>query len=378
MVTSNLEFLRGLSRLGHDVYFVEDSEDYESCYDPVTMAMSADPTYGMAFARRAFERIGLGDSWSYYDAHTTRWLGPCADRILDVCASADLLLNLCGVNPLRPWLMRIPARVFVDEDPAFTQIRHLTDPAARDLALRHTAFFTFAENFGCASCQVPDDGLPWKPTRQPIVLDGWPVTSGPEGGRFTTVMQWDSYPALQYLGQRYGLKCETLVPYVGLPRHVGRILEVAIARLPEDGRTLLQQNGWFLRDPRDLSRNPWSYRRYLQRSKSEFSVAKHGYVVSRSGWFSERSACYLASGRPVVVQDTGFSDSIGSGTGVLAFRNPEEAQAAIEEVNRRYRFHCRGAREVAEEYFDARKILPSLVARALNAQPASQPKSGVR
>ncbi len=366
MVTSNLQYLLGLSRLGHDVYFIEDSDDYESCYNPITMEMGTDPTYGLEFAGQAFERIGLGGQWAYWDAHTSRWLGPAADHILEVCATADLALNLCGVNPLRPWLQEVPARVFVDEDPAFTQIKHLTNPEARHRALQHSAFLSFGENIGTGRSTVPNDGLAWQPTRQPVVLDAWPVKPGPTSGKFRTVMQWDSYPALQFQGVRYGLKCDSFGPYLDLPRLTGNIFELAIARLPGEARLLLQAKGWGLCDPGEPSRDPWTYQHFLQQSKAEFSLAKGGYVVSRSGWFSERSACYLASGRPVVVQETGFSEWLPTGAGVLPFDQPAEAAAAIDEVNSRYEFHRRAARAVAEEFFDARKVLPLMLERALN------------
>ena len=366
MVTSNLQYLMGLARLGHDVYFVEDSGDYPSCYNPVTYVTDTEPTYGLQFATHSFERIGLGDHWAYYDAHTSRWLGPFADRILNICATADLVLNLCGVNPLRPWLMEIPARALIDEDPAFTQIKHLTDPAARDLALQHTAFLSFAENIGNGRSAIPDDGLPWQATRQPIVLDAWPVTPAPPHGKFTTVMQWDSYPPLKYDGVRYGMKCDSFGPYTDLPERAGRIFELAVARLPGQACALLKSRDWGVCDPSELSRDPWAYQRYIQRSKAEFSVAKHGYVVSRSGWFSERSVCYLASGRPVVLQDTGFSSWLRTGFGVVSFATPGEALAGIENINSQYELHCQAARAIAEEYFDARKVLPTLLEAAMS------------
>lgn len=367
MVWSNLHYLMGLARLGHDVYFVEDSDDYPSCYHPDTQGLDADPTYGLRFAARTFDSIGLSERWAYHDAHTARWYGPSANRILGVCATGHLLLNLCGVNPLRPWLMEIPARVLVDEDPAFTQIRHLMDPAARSRALQHTAFLSFGENIGGRS-SVPDDGLPWRATRQPVVLDAMPVTPGPAQGKFTTVMQWESYPAREYGGVRYGMKSDMFEPYIDLPEKAGRVFELVVSG-PSAGRALLRSRGWGVRDPRGPTRDPWTYQRYIRRSKAEFSVAKHGYVVSRSGWFSERSAAYLASGRPVLVQDTGFSDWLETGSGVIPFETPEEALAGVEEINRRYEFHCRAARAIAEEYFDASKVLPRLVESAMSHAP---------
>jgi hypothetical protein len=351
MAWHHVQYVMGLARLGHDVYFVEDSGDSPwSCYDPRTHINSTDPTYGLQFATRTFKRIGLGDRWAYHDAHTSCWLGPCADRILKLCARADLLFNLSGVNPLRPWLLDIPARAFIDHDPVFTQIQHLTDLAARTLALQHTAFFSFGENIGLSQSAIPDDGLPWRATRQPVILDAWPVTPAPAQGKFTTVMLWDSYPAGEYQGHHYGMKSDSFGPYLNFPKKAGRIFEL-VAGGPTAPRAQLKKAGWALRNPPGPSRELWTYQRYIQRSKAEFSVAKHGYVVSRSGWFSERSASYLASGRPVVVQDTGFSDWLQTGAGVIAFRTPEEALAGIEEVNRRYEFHCRAARAIVEDYW---------------------------
>ncbi len=369
----HLQYVMGLVKLGHDVYFVEDSGDSPwCCYDPARNVTDADPAYGLRFARHVFEWAGLDARWAYYDAHTLRWLGPGADRILEVCASADLLLNLSGVNPLRPWLLPIPARALVDTDPVFTQIRHLMDGAARDLALLHTSFLSFAENIGTDRSSVPDDGFPWQATRQPIVLDAWPVTPGPADGKFTTVMQWDSYAAREYDGRHYGMKSSSFGRYLDLPDRAGRVFELAIGGLAT--QALLTGKGWGVRNPLELARDPWTYQSYIQASKAEFSVAKHGYVVSRSGWFSERSAAYLASGRPVLLQDTGFSDWLPTGTGAVAFTSPEEALAGIEAINSRYRRHGEAARALAKQYFDAREVLPRLIERAMNvAIPRATP-----
>lgn len=367
----HLQYVLGLARLGHDVYFLEDSDDYPACYNPETDAITIDPSYGLQFAADAFARLGLGERWAYYDAHTARWMGAAAICAPDVCAAADLLLNLSGVNPLRPWLAEIPARAYVDTDPAFTQVRHLTDAASRSLAAQHTSFFTFAENFGQSFCEVPDDGFAWQPTRQPVVLDAWPVTAGKTVGRWTTVMQWDSYRALEYEGKRYGMKSDSFSAYMDLPARAGRVFELALGSASAP-RAALESKGWRLVDPRVPTRDPWTYQRYIRESKAEWSVAKQGYAASRSGWFSERSAAYLASGRPVVTQETGFSAWLAAEGGLIAFNTPEEALGGIEEINRRYDFHCRAAREVACEFFDSRKVLSHLVERALDTGAASQ------
>jgi hypothetical protein len=369
MAWHHLHYAAGLAALGHDVYFLEDSDDYPSCYDPSRNVLDADPSYGLRFAADAFGGLGLGDRWGYFDAHTGRWLGPLADRARALAATADVLLNVSGVNPLRPWLLEVPARVLIDTDPAFTQVRHLTDPAARAAARAHTAFFTFGENFGAPGCAVPDDGLPWRPTRQPVALGCWPVTAGPEDGPFTTVMQWDSYPAREYGGRRLGMKSESFGPYLGLPARAGATLELAVGG-PAAPRDLLCANGWRVRDPLGVTRDPWVYQDYLRSSKSEFAVAKHGYAATRSGWFSERTAAYLACGRPAVVQETGFSDWLRPAGGVLAFASPDGAAAGVADVCSRYAFHCREARAVAEACFDARQVLPRLLEQAL-APPAA-------
>jgi len=358
----HMQYALGLARLSHDVYFVEDSDDYPSCYHPATGHVDTDPTYGLRFAARVMDRAGLPDRWVYYDAHKGHWRGPCAERITRILRSADVVLNLSGVNPLRGELRDIPARALIDTDPAFTQIAHLTDARRRARALEHTAFFSLAENVGRPGCTVPDDGLPWQPTRQPVVLDAWPVTPGPVDGRFTTVMQWDSYPPREWNGVRYGMKSETFQAFLDLPTRAHASFELVLgsANAP---RAVLRQRGWQLRNPHSATGDPCVYQRYLQRSKAEFSVAKQGYVASRSGWFSERTAGYLASGRPVAVQDTGFTEWLPSGWGVVPFRSAEEAIAGIESINADYPAHCRAARALAEEYCDAASVLTHLLDR---------------
>ena len=367
----HLQYVIGLARLGHDVYFFEDSDDYPSCYDPVRSVTDTNPTYGLAFAANAFEKIGMGDRWAYYDAHTSGWSGTCANRVAEICKTSDLLLNLSGVNPLRPWLLEIAARALIDTDPAFTQIRHLTNAEARARAEQHTAFFSFGENIGSSRSSIPDDGLPWRPTRQPVVLDFWPTTPGPAGGKFTTIMQWDSYPARQHNGSHYGMKSDSFEPYIDLPRKTSFEFELAIGSGTAP-REELRAHGWSVLDPREPTRDPWTYQEYIQNSKAEFSVAKHGYVSSRSGWFSERSAAYLASARPVVTQETGFSDWLKTGAGIVSFNSLEEALDGVEEISGRYDFHCREARNIAVEYFDSGKVLASLIVRAMDKETAAE------
>jgi hypothetical protein len=362
MAWHHLQYVLGFHGLGHDVYFAEDSDDYASCYDPARNVTDADPTYGLAFCDAVFRRVGLNERWCYYDAHQGQWHGPAGDRAVGLFRSADVVINLSGVNPLRSWAENIPLRVLVDTDPVFTQIRHLTDKAARDRAARHTAFFTFGENIPTGNSSVPSDGFAWQATRQPVVLAAWPVTSGPRSGKFTTVMQWDSYPAVEWEGQRYGMKSRSLEPLFDLPRRTAAKLEIALGSASAP-RERLRALGWSLCDPLEVTRTPWTYQDYLQSSKGEFSVAKHGYVATNSGWFSERTACYLASGRPCVVEDTGFSRNLPCGEGLLAFHTAEEALARLAEVEAEYDRHCQAAREVAAECLDSRRVLSDFLNR---------------
>jgi hypothetical protein len=363
MAWHHLQYMLGLRQLGHNVLFVEDSDDYPSCYDPSKHEVGTDPSYGLKFASDTFSRLDFGELWAYYDAHSDQWLGPAADGAIRFCDDADAVINVSGVNPLRPWLEAIPHRVLIDTDPVFTQIRHLTNSGAKQRAEQHNAFFTFAESIGTDDCHIPDDGFPWKPTRQPIVLDSWGVSDGPSTGTFTTVMQWESYPSVDWNDQKYGMKSESFNLVRNLPRHTSTSLEMAIGghRVP---RSELQRDGWRLMDSLTVTRTPWTYQRYIQDSRGEFSVAKHGYVVAGTGWFSERTACYLASGRPAVVQDTGFSRHLPCGHGLWAYKDLQSAVDSLDSVQSNYHDQCRAARDLAAEYFDSRKVLSSLLERA--------------
>jgi hypothetical protein len=359
-----LQYVLGLVKLGHDVFFVEQSaDDYPSCYDPANNTFGTDPTYGLAFAAEAFRALGVADRWAFFDAAGGRWHGPLANSLRSI-ESADMCLNVSGATTIPDALRAIPVRVFIDTDPAFTQVRHLTDEWARRRADDHNVFFTFAENLPAGRAEIPDDGRPWQPTRQPIVLDAWPVRPPQPRAKYTSVLLWDSYGAVEHAGKQFGPKSESFAPFYRLPERAGRQFELALGS-PSAPCDYLRSVGWDVVDPLPITRDLFTYQRYIEASKGEFGIAKHGYVSTDSGWFSERSACYLASGRPVVVQDTGFSAWLATGEGVVPFSTPEEAVAAIAEVNGRYARHCQRAREIAASYFDSNKVLPDLLNRAM-------------
>lgn len=361
LVWHHLQYVLGLQRMGHEVLFVEDSDDYDSCYNPITSETGKNPDYGLAFTRNAFNLTGIGDCWAYQDAHTNTWYGPQAEHVFRFCQQADLLLNLSAVNPLRSWFDPIQTRVLIDTDPVFTQINHIQKYSAFSQAQQHTHYFSFGENIGSSACSIPDDGLPWSATRQPVVIDCWD-TYKTDSVRdvFTSILQWDSYPERQFDGQRYGMKSRSFLPLMQLPTNTEATLELAIGSTNAP-RQELNANGWQLRDPLSITKTPQSYREYIQHSKAEFSIAKHGYVATNSGWFSERSANYLASGRPVITQSTGFSRWLPSDKGVLSYTNPEQALEAIDMINTDYSAHCIAASEIAHSYFHHETVLSQLL-----------------
>jgi hypothetical protein len=361
----HLQYVLGLSRMGHEVFFVDDSDNYASCYHPDTHALSTDPSYGLAFCGAAFDRLGLDGQWAYFDEHSNRWLGPAAAGAAERAREADLLLDVSAVNPVRDWWSGIPARVLIDTDPAFTQLRHLADPKLHELAAdAHTHFATYAENVG-TTATLPDDGFRWFATRQPVVLDAWPVRPAPRDGAWTTVMQWNSYPERKFGGTVYGMKSKSFKPYFDLPSRVRDQQLVLAIGSDTAPRKRLAAEGWEVLDPISVTRDPWQFQNFVQQSKGEFGVAKHGYVVSRSGWFSERTANYLASGRPAIVEDSGFTDWMNPTAGLMAFSTPEEAVESLRAVDVDYDAHCMAAREVAATYFDHRLVLGQLLDTAM-------------
>src|SRR5437868_193049 len=289
-----LQYLIGLKNLGHKVFYIEDSDNYPSCYDPLKFETSTDPSYGLNFIKDLFAKYGLHNDWAYYDEHRNQWHGQSFNDVERICKTADMLINISNVAAYRDWWAKIPLRILIDTDPAFTQIRHIEEKQAGDIAKVHTHHFSFGENFGKPDCRIPDDGLDWKPTRQPVVMDLWSNTTQRPNSRWTTVMQWDSYKSKTYNGQVYGMKSKSFEKYISVPSIRNEQFELALGG-ESAPRDLLTTNGWQLSDPLTVALSAADFKSYIDESKGEFSIAKHGYVISNSGWFSERTANYLAS-----------------------------------------------------------------------------------
>lgn len=362
----HLQYLVGFQRLGHEVTYFENYGWPNSCYDPSHRAMTADPGYGIAYTLNLLRSHGLDSRWCYLAEDGTVY-GMSRERLAQLCRECDVYFNLSNINWI-PELEQCRCRVLVDTDPVFTQIgaHGLGGPFSW-----YHALFTYGENVHRPGCDMPTGGAYWLPTRQPVVLDLWPVEGGDPSAAFTTVMNWSPLGDQEHEGQVYGQKDREFEPFFSLPRDAGELMEVAV-NVSRMVRKRLVDGGWRLVDPLDVTWDPWIYQRYLSASRAEFSVAKHGYVITRCGWFSERSLAYLASGRPVLIQETGFSDWLQTGAGVIPFNTPEQVLAGIEEINTHYESHCRAARAILEEYFDARKVLDGLIEAAMSPTPAPE------
>jgi len=355
----HLQYLLGLKKLGHEVYFYEDSNDYPG-FDNEKSIETAQ-YLGFSFIKNLFSYYGLEGSWSFFNAKSNTWYGLSKNKFLAFCSVADIVINISGVNPIREWFAKIPVRAFIDTDPTFTQIKHLTQPILNQLASDHTCHFSFAENIGNEKCLIPNDGFVWKPTRQPVILEIWKNSDiDREHSKWTTVMQWESYNSQQYNGQLYGMKSLSFEEYIFLPKKLDDEFEVAISS-SLDIMNYLRKNGWSVIPSLIPTKTFLSYQDYILASKGEWSVAKHGYVHSNSGWFSERSLSYMASSKPVVIQDTGFSNFLPCGVGLMPFTTLEEAEDSIDRVNSDYISHCKKARQIVEEFFDSSIVLQKIL-----------------
>jgi hypothetical protein len=359
----SLMYLLGLRQLGHRVWYLEDTG--ECNFDPVANTLATEPDYALRFIRTCLTPFGLGERWCYVD-YKGHYHGHSREAWQRVCAAADLFLDLSGGC----WFWRdeyaaIPHTAFIDSDPAFTQLALAKGvPWYVDFFARFDALFTFGRNIGTPACSVPTGPFHWEHTWQPVCVDQWLPTSAAPRPYFTTVMTWKTESFLDIGGN----KDKEFVKILDLPSRTDIALELAITG-PQD---FLRAHGWRCRDALSVSDTPTAYRDYLRSSRGEFSVAKHTYVETNSGWFSDRTECYLSAGRPAVVQDTGFSAHLPTGDGLFAYRTTDEAQAALEAIVRGYPRQVQAAQELARAHFAADVVLPPLLARATAGRAVPQ------
>jgi hypothetical protein len=355
MLSWALQYLVGFQRLGHEVWFVEKSGYPNSCFDPARGVMSDDCSYGTAALRALLARFGLQDRWCYVDA-AGRYHGLAREQVEQVFRSADLFVDM-GTHG--SWLAEAAAarlRVLVDGEPGFTQMKMVNRQAAGEWVPAYDYYYTTGQNIGTPASTVPTAGKSWRPLFHPVVVDLFPREPAGPGAPFTTVMNWQSYGPVKYRGATYGHKDVEFEKFIDLPRRAAIPLEVAVSgkHVPAER---LRGAGWRVRDAHAVTASFDSFRDYLGASRGEFSVCKNGYVVTKGGWFSDRGAAYLASGRPVVMQDTGFGAHLPCGRGLFTVGTVEEAAAAIAEINGDYERHSEAAYEIARAYLDAPKVL---------------------
>jgi hypothetical protein len=360
-----MHYLVGLQRLGYDVWYIEDGG--ANPYDPRVASVMMDCGYNVAYLRQAMESYGLGGRWAYWDAINDAWHGLRREQVRRLYAEADGLVNLCGATRLRDEHLACPVRIMVDTDPVYEQIKYAeADPAARAYLDAHTHFFSYGENLGAPDCPVPLSGIAWHPTRPPVVLDLWPLPEGP-ARCFTTVATWENKGKdIDFGGARYiWSKHVNFLRFLDLPRRRPQTCFALAMTAPDKAvHTRVANAGWNLIDPGPVSAGMDAYRGFVAGSRGEFTVAKDIYVRPNSGWFSDRSVCYLAAGRPVVTMRTGFAKFYPVGRGLFDFAGEDEALAGIDAIAADYRAHSRAARDLAGDYFAAERVLGAMMAAA--------------
>jgi hypothetical protein len=369
-----LQYLLGFRRLGWDVLFLDRLEP-DMCVDTVGSAAPLRNSDNLRYLTKVMDGFGLGDDWALLFDRGREVVGLERREVIDRVARSAFVLNVMGFLDDSEMLSAAPRRVFLDIDPGFGQMWRAL--GLHDPFRGHDDYVTIGENIGKPECTVPTGGIEWITTKQPIVLDEWTVARGP-GDAFTSVGAWRGpYAPVEYEGQVYGLRVHEFRRFVDLPLRTRETFEVALdiheAEVDDLGR--LGQAGWALVDPRIVAGDPWRYRAYVRRSRAELMVAKNMYVQSRSGWFSDRSICYLASGRPVLAQDTGLASVVPTGAGLLSFATLDEAIAGVETITGDYDRHSCSARAVAEEHFASDRVLPRLLDR-LGVDGPRTPTSG--
>lgn len=357
-----LQYLLGFRRLGWDVVFLDRLEP-EMCVDGAGHPCDVDQSLNLSYFLDVMERFGLNGAFSLTYNGGARTYGLPRQQVLERVRNAAFFLNVMGFLDDEEILDHAPRRVFLDIDPGFPQMwREL---GLCDLFRGHDAFVTVGENVGQPDCAIPTCGLAWITTPQPVVLEHWPRVAS-TGDRYTSVATWrgDSGP-VDFGGTTYGLRVHEFRQFAALPRLSGRRFELAldIDSADDADRALLDTNGWTRVTPRAVASDPCAYRAFIQGSRAEFMVAKQMYVRARSGWFSDRSICYLASGRPVLAQDTGFTRHYPTGQGLLAFTTLDEALAGVAAMDREYACQARAARDIAEECFESDKVLSGLLTK---------------
>jgi hypothetical protein len=380
MAWMHMQITSGLRRLGHDVYYFEVTSSWP--YDPIRQMKVDDSDYAVPYLARVAESFGLGDRWAYRRSYSDKeWLGLSRATAEDWLAHADLVLNVTGATRLTKEGLKSGCCAYLGTDPVLHEIAFAKgDPGTQALVAEHDAVVTYGENIGNPDCSIPPLPRLRARTRQPVLVDLW-ESGSPTKETFTTVSNWEQVGLdIEYQGETYRWsKHHEFLKFIDLPQRIHQPIELAMnlaQRKPireddnedvpamgvaPDARSVLEFYGWRLADAPAFTTDPWTYWDYVRSSRGEFTVARDLNVRLRSGWFSERSACYLAAGRPVITQDTGFGNVLPTGEGLFAFNTIEEILAAFDAVSADYQKHSRAARAIAAEYFKAETVLAKLL-----------------
>jgi hypothetical protein len=363
-VWGTVQYLIGLQRLGYDVYYVEAHGRTPSmlmqCRDDDSSVLAAQ------FIDRVMRRFDLGNKWAFHALHKDgRYYGMTDAQLKELYRSAELLINFHGgTNPL-PEHSATGRLIYLETDPVELEIElYHNDPKSVAFVKPHRVFFTWGLNYGNPDCGVPlPSTLHFTPTCPVVVQDLWQPHTNGASQVFTTVGNWRQPGVVCYQGKTYTWsKHYEYLKFIDLPHRTPQKFELALGMFENDDRLLLESNGWSIRRSMDFSTDLDAYRHYIMNSHGEFTVAKDQNVRLRSGWFSERSAQYLAAGRPVITQDTGFSNVLPTGRGLFGFTTMDDILAAVDSINSDYKAHCRAAQDLARDYFNYDVVLGRFLA----------------
>jgi hypothetical protein len=355
---TRLSWVRGLRDLGFDVMFVEQI-DSRVCVDEKGEPTAFVDSTNADYFRKVAAQFDLTETSALLLDDGREVIGCSLPVLREWAEQSQLLVNIGGHLSLGEIRDQVQHRVYFDDDPGYTQFWQIMGSDHSHLE-KHDCFYTLGVNIGQSDCAIPAQNVPWRPINPPVVLSDWPVRSSEQLDRFTTIASWrGSYGPIYYGGVRYGLKAHEFRKFISLPSRCEQNFEIALQIHEADraDRDALVAAGWSVREAQELTRFPSDFRDYVQTSGAEFSVAQGIYVQTNSGWFSDRTIRYLASGRPVLVQDTGFGRHLPVGSGLCSFTTLEEAATNAESIARDYQEHCREARRIAEQYFDANVVI---------------------
>ncbi len=362
-----IHHLIGFRALGFDVYYIEDHRGH--VYDPDALSLVPNPTNNLKRLDKVLGRYGFGGRWSFLDSVREEYVGMTRARCFELLRESDLVVNLCGATEPRDEHRAAKCLIYLETDPGVFQLELKRKiPTALDFARAHKSFFTYAQNIGARDCVLPAAGIQWHPTRPPVVLDEWhPGVGAQEPRAFTTVGTWRNNGSDMEIGGEtyYWSKHVNFQKMLDVARRSNQPIELATDLTSGPDYDDAISGGFEFSPVVPMSLDLDAYRNFISSSRGEFTVAKDIYVRPRTGWFSDRTVCYLAAGRPVVTQRTGFERFVPTGAGLLGFDNADEAVEAIKQINADYPGHARAAREIAVNYFDATKLLADVAETAL-------------